>query len=96
MTTAFSGTSSERNTTISSRKLSSSTSADEDGSRACRRSLTSSNAAVMPPTWAATPVPAVAAGSVVVAQAVDEVDGRLVLRRGRRERPASRGVAVPG
>ena len=63
MITAFNGTSSDRNTTSSNRNDSSSTTPMKIGSRASSSALTSSNAAVMPPTCACRPVPAVADGS---------------------------------
>ena len=54
--TAFSGTRTLRNTTISSRKLSSRTTPISSGMRPPRNSEKSVDAAVRPPTLASTPV----------------------------------------
>ena len=62
MSTAFSGTRTERNTIISSRKDISSTPPKKSGSRSAVPRVESTLAATMPPTWTVRPVPAVAAG----------------------------------
>jgi hypothetical protein len=80
VTAACTGTSSERKATISSRKLSASTVRTTSGSRAAITSARSTLLAVLPPTWASMPEPAVAGGStssriVVTSFAVAGEDG---------------------
>ena len=62
ITTALSGTSTERNTTSSRMKLSSRTAPMNHGSRADKTWAKSTPEAVWPPTWAASPEPSAAAG----------------------------------
>ena len=93
MNAALIATGSERNTDISRRNDSRTTPPMNRGSRLAVCSLSSMNAAVVPPTEASTPVPATAAGDDVVAQRVHEVLGGLVLRTGRGHDRDHGGVA---
>ena len=94
MITAFSGTSSDLNTTISSRKLSSNTSAMKYGSRSCSSALDvverGGDAADVRGDVGARG----RGGQGLAAQAMDQVDRLLVLRRGRREHLHHRGVVL--
>ena len=64
--TAFTGTTSERNTTINSRNDRARTTTIRTGSREAILSAKSLNVAVIPPTRAVTPVPCMASGTIVV------------------------------
>ena len=95
MTTALSGTTTERNTIISSRNDTSSTPPKKSGSRSATPRVMSRFAATIPPTSTVRPVPAVAAGMAVVAQRVDQVLGGLVLRRGGGDHASARRCRRP-
>ncbi len=79
MITAFSGTTTERNTIISSTNETSSTPPKKSGSRSATPRVVSRLAATIPPTATVRPVSAVASGMAVVAQRVDQVLGGRVL-----------------
>ena len=93
MTAALSGTSSERNTIVRSRKLSPMTTPMNHGRRVAMRSEMSMNAAVEPPTYTCTSDRRTAAGITSLAQPTDEVARRGRLRRRLREHADHRGVA---
>ena len=93
MTTALSGTTTERNTIISSRNDTSSTPPKKSGSRSATPRVMSRLAATIPPTSTLRPVPAIAAGTAVVTQGVDQVCGGLVLRGCGGDHPQDGGVA---
>ena len=96
MTAALSEISGEWKATSRSRNERPTTPAMNSGMRSFMYSLWSSSAAVTPPTSAVTPVPAERLGHDVVAQPVDQVLGRLVLRRGGRDHGDERRVAASG
>ena len=79
MTTALSGTRTERNTIISSRNDTSSTPPKKNGNRSAVPRVESRFAATMPPTWTVRPVSGGGRRDRVVAQDVDQVLGGGVL-----------------
>ena len=92
ITAAVSGIAMLRNTTISSRKLSSTTMPTNSGSLAERTWLKSSKIAVCPPVSTFRPVPRSAVGTTLFTDRVQQVSGRGVLGRAlridvRRSRP---------
>ena len=93
MTTALSGTTTERNTIISSRNETSSTPPKKSGSRSATPRVMSRFAAAIPPTSTVRSVPAVACRDGRVAQRVDQVLGGLVLGRGGGDQREHGGVA---
>ena len=79
MTTAFSGTRTERNTIISSTNDMRSTPPKKSGSLEATPLVVSTLAATSPPTSTVRSVPTMAAGIALVAQLVDQVLGGRVL-----------------
>ena len=90
---AFSGTSTDRNTIISTRNDSPITAPRNHGIRCCSRDETSSVRAVEPVTDASTSVPSTAAGMVSSRRCSSSSSVRCVLRRGRRGHRDDREVA---
>ena len=100
MTAAVSGIAMLRNTAISSRKLSSTTTPMNSGSLRESTWLKSSKIAVWPPVSTVRPLPRVGGRHDVIADRVQQVGGRGVLRRALRidvgDRDVGLGRSVPG
>ena len=85
MTTALSGTRSERKTTIRSRNDNASTAPKKTKVRRARKSVKSMLAAAVPVTLTSSVVPAMAAGMTSSRRVFDQLGGGRVLRCGRRD-----------
>ena len=96
ITTAFSGTSTERKTIISSSAESRTTTPMKSGSFSAIASPKSSKIALMPPTWSWAPVLRLDRRDHVVADVVEQFGRLLALRRGRRVDLEDAGVLRPG